>query len=213
MGERKTTPENENIKKWNTWYSEDKKQYQQFARSRRERNRFKQEALTEIYQRGREYIMEHRVSGDPITTSGLQLACGCNRMDFSRMRSGEYDWRRYQFMEYNGIDESDILVEFDEVLSLDIEYAPDKDGELMVVNLYSEILNRFYLEIQNQLETACYTSYNPRGAIFLLKSIFGWADNQQDAGKGLAQVIVTPAEIHIATRDEAEQAMKDLLTK
>lgn len=208
MGKRKNTPENDNIRKWNTWYSQDKKQYQKFARAKREGNRFKQEALTEIYEKGRAYIAERKESGEPITISGLQLACGCNRMDFSRMRSGEYDWRRYQFLDYAGVDEADILTEFDEVLRLDVEYAPDENGEVYVMNHYSDIIERFYLEVQAQLELACYQSQNPRGAIFLLKSVFGWDDHAQ------AQVSVVPVEpIHIATREEAEQARKELLSK
>ena len=198
MGKRKNTPENENIRKWNTWYSQDKKQYQKFAKAKREGNRFRQETLTEIYEKGRAYIIEQREKGIPLTTSGLQLACNCNRMDFSRMRSGEYDWRRYQFMDYAGIDEADLLVEFDEALRFHVEYAPDEHGEIYDVNTYSDIINRFYLEIQAELEIACYTNHNPRGAIFLLKSIFGWTDTVT------AQVsIPANAEIHIASLTEA----------
>lgn len=204
MGDNINTPENENLKLWNTWYSEDKAQYRKFAESKRENNRFKQESLTEIYRKGREYLISCCDAGEPITITGLQIACDCDKMSFSRMRRGEYDWRLYQFLDYCGLSESDIITEHDDFLNCDIAYVPDANGELWVANTYSEIIERFYLEIQKELEILCYTSNNPKGAIFLLKSLFGWDDRQQQTGQTIT------AQVHVATMEEAKKAIERL---
>lgn len=203
MAKRKKAPENGNLKKWNNWYSEDKAGYQKYAESKRKHNRFNQERLTEIYGRMRDYVTKKQTAGEPLTIGGLQLSAGCNKMDFSRMRSGSYDWRTYQFQHYKGIAEADITSVHDDLINLDILYWTDEDGAMYILNPYSIITERFYMLIQEQLEALCYTSNNPRGAIFLLKSAFGWSDNQPE-------VQIITGGIHVASKEEAQEALKTM---
>lgn len=193
----------ETFKMYNTWYSQDREQYRRFAESKRNQTVFKQERLTEVYDRGRAYIIEQQEKGEPLTVSGLQLACRCNRTDFKRMRHHEYDWRRYQFMDYKGIQEEDLQLVRDDLFNRDVEYWTDEDGVIYVMNTYSEVIEWFYLQIQKQLEIACYQNRNPAGSIFLLKSQFGWDDKQQTR-------VEKTAPVHVATAEEAKNALKRL---
>lgn len=119
------------------------------------------------------------------------------------MRNREYDWRKYQFMHYNGITEADVTINHDDLLNLDILYWMDEDGALWILNTFSEIIESFYLLIQEQLEMLCYTSGNPRGAIFLLKSVFGWTEDRPQEHQTFT------GNIHVASKKEAEQALKE----
>lgn len=207
MAKGKLTENNENLKRFNTWYSEDKGTYQKWAQAKRQQTKFTQEHLTQIYDYGRDLVIKAREAGEPITISGLQLATRCNKMDFSRMRNGEYDWRLFQFAEYEGIDlEHDIVTQYDDILCMDIEYWISPDGEMLVMSTYSEIIDRFYLLIEEQLSNMLFTVNNPKGPIFILKNAFGWSDRPQEQPK---QEIVAP--LHLATLEEAEQACKALL--
>lgn len=200
------TENSERFKRFNTWYSRDRETYRKFAESKRRQTRFTQESLTAIYYAGRDYIIEQQEKGEPLTISGLQIACGCNRTDFRRMKSGEYDWRRFQFQEYAGIDESELQTIHDDHLGFDVTFWFDQDGERFVMNLFSEVMEWFYLTIQEQLEAVCYTNNKPLGAIFLLKTCFGWSDKPKEYRADKSPVSV-------ATKEEAEEALKRLNSK
>ena len=192
----------ERLRTFNTWYSEDRDKYRQFAEAARIRGRFTQEMVSDLYDRGRAYIIECREADKPLTVAGLQIACDCNKMAFSRMKRGEFDWRLFQFMEYKGIREDDIECFRDDELQYSVNYWTDEDGVMYIMEMYSSIIERFYLDIQNQIETACYDNKgNPSGLIFALKSAFGWHDKPEDQKTGVAVG-------HIATREEAAAAIK-----
>ena len=206
MAKCKPTQNNENMKRFSTWYSQDKETYQKWAQAKRLQTKFTQEHLTQIYDYARDYVLECREKGKALTISGLQLATHCNKMDYSRMRSGEYDWRMLQFAEYKGIDlEHDITPIYDDLLCMTVDYWISPDGEMFIMSFYSDIIDRFYLLIQEQTEELLYKSPNPRGPIFILKAVFGFNDRPQDQPK---EVI---APLHIATREEAERARKELM--
>ena len=201
-----TTENNENMKRYNTWYSQDITKYKEWAQAKRLQTKFTQEHLTQIHGWACDYVNECRANGTALTISGLQLATHCNKMDYSRMKNGEYDWRMLQFAEYKGIDlENDITPIYDELLCMTVDYWINPDGEMLIMSYYSDIIERFYLLIQEQTEEMLVTSPNPRGPIFILKSAFGWSDRPQE------QPIQAVAPLHIATLEEAERARKELL--
>ena len=202
MGEK--TEGQKRLAEWNTYYSQDRGRYRQFAEAKRMQTSFRQERLTEILDLGKAYIMETQQAGNPLTVSGLQLACRCNKQDFYRMKRGEYDWRVFQFMEYNGIEEEDLQIVRDNDLHFDVAYWTDPDGVMYCMNMFSEVIDRFYLILQEEIETKCYMNKgNPSGLIFCLKSVFGWSDKPTSRPADVQPV-------HVATKEEAQAAINEL---
>lgn len=203
MAKNKTKSQ-ERLTNFNSWYSQDKDGYKKFAESKRLQTRFTQEALTEIFDKAREYIVEQKADNKPLTVSGFLIACECNRTDFKRMKHREYDWRLYQMMDYRGISGNDLQPVFDDVFRCHINYWIDADGAMYVMETYGDILERIYLMIQEQLEVAAYDIHgNPTGVVFLLKVIFGWTGNQTEP-------MPQQNGIHIATKEEAKEACRRL---
>ena len=196
------------MKDFTTWYSQDIKKYKQWAESMRNRQVFSQERLTDIYNNGKQYILRQREHGELLTIAGLHNACACHKQDIHNMKSGKFDYRLPQFMEYMGISESDISVRRDNDLGFNLEVWTDSNGVEYVMNMYSEIIGKFYLLIQEQLEELAYTNKgNQSGAIFALKSVFGWSDRQP------GEVTEQSRTVNIASRDEALRAIKRLSDK
>lgn len=206
MGKKKISENNQNLIRFNTWYSQDKETYRKWAESKRKQTNFTQERLTEIFDKGVAYIKRQRQNNEPLTISGLQFATNCNRTDFHRMRNREYDWRLFQFIDYKGIDlDKEIITEHNDTLNMDIDYYIDEDGVAYVMEMYGDIAERFYLQIEVQLEERLYTKQRPAGAIFLLKSCFGWTDTPD------TNTAIVNKSIHIATREEANKSLQELL--
>lgn len=206
MGKKKITENNENMKRYTTWYSKDKEQYKKWAESKRTQTKFTQEFLSEIFYKGKTYIQEHKQTGEPLTVSGLQLALGCNKTDICRMKAGNYDWRLFQFMEYEGITDSDLITEYDEFLNMYVDYYIDADGVAYIMLMYSDVIERFYLELEAELEERLYMSNKPNGIIFTLKACFGWKDKPDKEN------VIVRNTVHVATKEEADRSLKELLT-
>lgn len=195
------------ITQFNTWYSQDIESYKRFAENRSSATRYNQEYLTELTYRIKDYLTEQETSNQPFTVTGLYMCLTMQKKDYYKAKKGEFDWKLYQFADYHGIgiEELDDLEELeDEHLGI-LHIWTDEDGQVFIMETYSTIINKALLRIQAQLEESLYTSRNPVGCIFLLKSRFGWSDKPDQAKTNTVTRVN-----HIATRDEAEQALKRL---
>ena len=188
----------------NTWYSQDIAEYKKFADAKRNRYSYRQEHLTDIVNDAKEYISKRKSEGKPFTITGLQLALKMDSKQCSRLRSGDLDWRLYQLLDCEGVNEGEIFTEYDEILRADIDYVII-NGVKLVAMTYSSVMDILYLHIQEQLEENCLKNGNPAGSIFLLKSIFGYSEKQSST----TQVL----DITIADKQEALLAQEFFLKK
>lgn len=198
----------ERIEQFNTWYSQDIKAYKRFAENRSKATRYNQEYLTDLTYRIKDYLTEQKTSKEPFTVTGLFQCLGMQKKDYYKAKNGEFDWKLYQFADFHGIPFDDLdgleVIEDEQLGRLSI--WTDEDGQVYIMETYSTVIERALLKIQTQLEQALYTNRNPAGAIFLLKSRFGWTDKPE-------KVQIIPSVLHIATKEEAEQALLDLQSR
>jgi len=205
---RPRNPNTTKISQFNTWYSQDIEEYKRFAEGRSQSHRFTQEYLTELTEKIIVYIEEQKDADKPITIAGFYLALGIQKKDYFRMKNGEFDYRLFQFMEYKGISPEDIQRDWQEPLGY-IEYWIDADGQLWVMNTYSEIIEKALLLMQMQTEERLLTAKNNSqvsAAIFLLKAKFGWSDKPDVNIYNTLQYSTT----QLPTYEEAKRSLLEL---
>lgn len=178
------------IKAVNDEYSKELTAYKRMAEAKRNLRVIKQEDAQTYLDRVIEYIDEKQSGGKPLTVSGVNLAMKVSSMAFRHMREGDYDYLAEEYIALNGLSEEDI------------EYydgVPYHNGVLLMP--YSDIIDRVYLMIQEQRETACSSLRgNPAGNIFLLKAQQGFREDSTP--QTVNQTLV------IADVDKAKEAMK-----
>lgn len=202
MGKSKRS---DRITQFNTWYSQDIEAYKRFAENRSKATRYNQEYLTDLTFRIKDYLTQQETSKQPFTVTGLYMCLEMQKKDYYKAKKGEFDWKLYQFADFHGITFEDLdnleVIEDDQLGDLHI--WTDENGQVYIMETYSTIIERALLLIQSQIEANLYTSRNPVGCIFLLKSRFGWSD-KPDQAQGVLKIP------HIATRAEAEEALKSI---
>jgi hypothetical protein len=115
-----------------------------------------------------EYVEEQREIGKPLTVAGFILASGIPKRTWYEMKEGKYD---------AGIEEYKLTHD----LPLDADEYINEDGEIIPLTPWSEIIDRCYLLLQQERETACVAGKagNVIGNIFLLKSQHGLSDQPE----------------------------------
>lgn len=195
------------IEQFNTWFSQDIESYKEFAKNRVAAVRYSQEYLTELAWNIKDYLTEQEKNDTPFTVTGLYVSLDMQKKDYYRAKNGEFDWRLYQFADFHGI----TLDELDELEEIEDEYLGrmriwvDEDGQVFIMETYSTIIEKALLVIQDQVERLCYSSNNPKGAIFILKSRFGWSDKNDGH-----MTVIENGIPQIATYEQAKAAMERL---
>ena len=177
----------------NKQFGEEVAAYKEAAEKIRRAKKYKQEDLATIYKRIMDYIADKREQDKPITVSGMILASGISRATWYEMLSGDYDYRLYQYIDTHNIDEM-------QRLDVDgMEAVINSEGEVVLLNCYSEILQKAMLMLEEQTEERLYKSGRV-GDIFSLKAIHGWREEQSP--QTVNQTLV------IATEEQAREAIK-----
>ena len=177
----------------NKQFGEEVAAYKEVAEKIRRAKKYKQEDLAVIYKRIMDYTEEKREQEKPITVSGMILASGISRATWYEMLSGDYDYRLYQYIDTHNIDEM-ARTEID-----GMEAVINSEGEVVLLNCYSEILQKAMLMLEEQTEERLYKSGRV-GDIFSLKAIHGWKEEQSP--QTVNQTLV------IATEEQAREAIK-----
>lgn len=177
----------------NKQFGEEVAAYKEVAEKIRRAKKYKQEDLAPIYKRIMDYVADKREQDKPITVSGMILASGISRATWYEMLSGDYDYRLYQYIDTHNIDEM-------QKLDVDgMEAVINSEGEVILLNCYSEILQKAMLMLEEQTEERLYKSGRV-GDIFSLKAIHGWREEQSP--QTVNQTLV------IATEEQAREAIK-----
>lgn len=182
------------IQEYNSRYKNELDGYKQFAESRRKNRTFTQEQLTVYYDRANEYIRDRDDEDKPYTISGVILALGIDDMSFKRMKDGDYDYRLYEYMDLNNITDDMVRLDGNNVPYVEI------DGKRVILIPYSEVIEKIYLMLQEQIETRLYEKGRV-GDIFALKSKYGWSDSGEKP-QTVNQTLV------IATEEQAREAIR-----
>lgn len=177
----------------NKQFGEEVAAYKEVAEKIRRAKKYKQEDLAPIYKRIMDYVADKREQDKPITVSGMILASGISRATWYEMLAGDYDYRLYQYIDTHNIDEM-------QKLDVDgMEAVINSEGEVILLNCYSEILQKAMLMLEEQTEERLYKSGRV-GDIFSLKAIHGWREEQSP--QTVNQTLV------IATEEQAREAIK-----
>lgn len=177
----------------NKQFGEEVAAYKEVAEKIRRAKKYKQEDLAAIYKRIMDYVADKREQDKPITVSGMILASGISRATWYEMLSGDYDYRLYQYIDTHNIDEM-ARTDID-----GMEAVINSEGEVVLLNCYSEILQKAMLMLEEQTEERLYKSGRV-GDIFSLKAIHGWREEQSP--QTVNQTLV------IATEEQAREAIK-----
>lgn len=151
--------------------SEDVEGYKAFADARRQQRIYNQEDVGMFIDRIESYFDNMEDIEKPYTVSGLILAMKIPQDAFYRMKSGEYDYRLWQYIDEHQVTEEEVLTD-DEGLQYAIV-----DEEKVILIPYSEIIKKAMLVIQAQIETRLYERGRV-GDIFALKCRFGWSEEK-----------------------------------
>lgn len=163
------------------------------AEARRNSVRYKQEEAKTIQDNIEQYFKTQDEQEQPYTVSGIILSIGCGKDTFYRMRSGDYDYRLFDYININNIPEEYI----GQTVSVN-------NQEILLLP-FSEIIQKAMLKLEEQTETRLYNSGRV-GDIFTLKAQYGWSDDGNSAKTVNNNLI-------IADKDTAEKAIKMLESK
>lgn len=180
----------------NNYYKEHVSKYKKIAQSHRERCRWKQENVMELYTRLQDYIQDRKDKDLPITVSGLILAAGVNADMWRKMQAGEYDYRCQEYIDMLDVDVDSITTFVD-----DYPVYVDGQGRQVLLMPMSCVAEKALLQQQEQTEERLYLKGRV-GDIFALKAQHGWRED--DTPRTVNQTLV------IASPDEAERAIKML---
>lgn len=161
-----------------------------YAMARREAWGNGVESIQPLIDRLQEYTEKTIADGKPLTVAGYILAAGVPASKFYDMKNGTYDHIIEEFKICND-------------LAPDTEQYITPDGEVIPLVPFSDIIEKCYLLIQEQRETACSSLRgNPAGNIFLLKAQQGF--REEESPSTVNQTLV------IADSEQARHAL-DLL--
>jgi hypothetical protein len=179
--------------------SKDIGKYKETAEKVRSKRKYKQEDLTVIYERIKDYIRQRTVTTDgdyidkPLTVSGMILASGISKATWYEMLKGDYDYRLYEYIDLHNIDLDTITDDID-----GIPYVVDDKGAVVLLIVHSEILQKAMLAIEAQTEERLY-SKGRVGDIFSLKAVHGW--REEASPQTVNQTLV------IASEEQARKAI------
>lgn len=162
----------------------------QYAMARRESWGCGVDSIQPLIDRLQEYTEKTLADGKPLTVAGYILASGVPSSKFYDMKNGSYDHIIEEFKICND-------------LAPDTEQYITPDGEVIPLVPFSTVIEKCYLLIQEQRETACSSLRgNPAGNIFLLKAQQGF--REEESPSTVNQTLV------IADSEQARRAL-DLL--
>ena len=193
----------EHIGKLNAAFAQELAGYREFAAARRNRRKYTQEGMTDMYTRVCEYAQECERAHAPMTIAGVQMALNTNKDFWSKAQAGEYDFLLEEYLALHNLTEDDFTYIDGEPWHV---YTDADTGECAQVMLipFSDFVQKVRLILQDQLERNLYTNKgNPAGSIFSLKAQFDWQEDH--APQHLVQQLV------IADNDQARKAI-ELLT-
>lgn len=175
----------EKITALNKRYVEEQQAYREYAEARRNSVKFNQAELSRRNDRLQEYVHQCYEDDEPITRAGMILALGVSRDTYYRMKDGELDYRLYEYMDLNGISESDVMLTEDETPYIVCE------GESILLIPSSVMIQKAELQLEAQTEARLYKS-GKVGDIFALKAVHGWQEEQSPKTLNQTLVIATP---------------------
>lgn len=177
-------------------YSKEIESYKNFALHRRNNRKYTQEGMYKYLESLQDYVEEQRAKKKPLTIAGVLLAFGANKDFWSKAKNGEYDYLLEEVLAKYDITDDNITVCYG------VPCFESDNGRIPLIP-YSELYEKTWLLIQNQLEENCYTNKgNPAGSIFGLKAQFDWRED--NTPQHLVQNLV------IADSEQAKEAMKML---
>lgn len=170
--------------------SADVERWRKQAEAFRKKTKWTQERTGEVLQKLTDYINAQGEEERPITIAGLQLAIGCDATSWERMKSGEFDYRLFEFCELNDID-TDTLTD-------DSAYVDSKNNRILLIP-YSSIVQKALQLVESQTEERLYQKGRV-GDIFALKAKHGWQEDT--APSTVNQTLV------IASEEQARKAIE-----
>ncbi len=177
-------------------YSGEIEGYKQYAETRRASRTYTQEIASELYDRMVTYLIECKKTDTPMAVGKMCLAMGIDRKALHRMKTGEYDWRLYEYMDIAKVKGKDIQEEEDGYFKghNPLQYWTDEKGDRILLMPYSELVAKGLAEIESDCEMRLFGN-KPVGAIFYLKSVFGYSDNPDTAIGETPKQIATDAQM------------------
>ena len=180
----------ENLKQLNIDYSKGIDYYKGLVEQRRKNRKVGQEQAFQIYNKVKSYIAENN---GPITISGMILASDLTKSQWTELKEGAADYDLFAFADAKGID----------INSCDtydgMPYTKYK-GEDILLLPFSELIEKFYLMHEDELEKRLYEK-GRSGDIFALKAKHKWIEEEK-APQTVNQTLV------IASPDEAKKALE-----
>ena len=167
-------------------YSDTLTHYKKLAEERRKASPYRQEEAINMYSRLQQYVAEKTADDKPITVSGLILAARCSSDTWRRMRSGDYDFRLYEYIDMYNVD-VDSITEFLDGFPVFI----DAQGNRILLITYGTIVQKALLQLQEQTETRLYEKGRV-GDIFALKAQHGWQEDNTPQSVNNTLVIASP---------------------
>lgn len=185
------------VKNMSKAYNFEISKYKEYAQKRRDLRVYRQDQTKYVWDRMQEYIEEKRSKGKPLTTAGLLLSIGFDKMMWKKARHGEYDYLLEEFIINNEITAED------EYLTEDNLPCVSVNGVEVLLVPYSQLVEYADLVIQEQREEACSSlKGNPAGNIFLMKAQNGVREDESPSTVNNTLVV--------ANSDRAEEIMKML---
>ena len=144
--------------------------YKKYAAARRANRKYTQQMTGDLYDRIKEYATDCDNAREPMTMAGMMIATNTNKDFWSKGRQGDYDYLLDEYIELHNITESDITY-------IDgLPYHIGDEGPVLLL-MWSDVLEKCSMLLQDQLERNCYTNKgNPAGSIFSLKAQFKWRE-------------------------------------
>lgn len=174
-------------------YKEDIASYKEFAEKRRNERTVKQEDCGEYYKRLVEYIEKCGETEQPITRADIILTLGVSKSVYYRMKAGELDYRLYEYIDTNNIQEADIYLNSDNLPATMVD-----NREILLI-AFGDLVEKGELLLEAETEKRLYKS-GKVGDIFALKSLHGW--QEETSPQTVNQTLV------IATEEQARKAIE-----
>lgn len=181
------------IQELNKRYKEDIAGYKEFAEKRRNNRTARQEDCGEYYNRLISYIEECGEKEEPITRADIILTLGVGKDIYYKMKSGELDYRLYEYIDTHSISEEDIYIN-----NYGLPATMVNDREIVLIP-FAELIEKGELLLEAETEKRLYKSGKVTD-IFALKSLHGWKEEQSP--QTVNQTLV------IATEEQARKAIE-----
>lgn len=140
-----------------------------------------------------EYVQDCRQDHRPITVAGMILASGVGRSTWARICRGELDYHLEAFRDSFAPGQ---------IINRDgLEFVRGDDGQELPLIKPSELMDQFYLMMQQQAEERLYSEKGKVTDIFTMKAVFKWEDQPTAISDNRHQTLV------IASAEEAQKAI------